>query len=49
MLKKIWNNRKTVGYIALALVCVMIGSVIGAGQPAQDVAGGYQALTGISG
>ncbi|MBQ6507531.1 MAG: trypsin-like peptidase domain-containing protein [Clostridia bacterium] len=35
MLKKIWNNRKTVGYIALALVCVMIGSVIGAGQPAQ--------------
>ena len=29
MLKKIWNNRKTVGYIALALVCVMIGSVKG--------------------
>ena len=35
MLKKIWNNRKTVGYIALALACVMIGSMIGAAQPAQ--------------
>ena len=35
MFKKIWNNRKTVGYVALALACVMIGSLLGSAQPAQ--------------
>ena len=34
MLKKIMN-RKTLGYIALAVACLMIGSGIMAGQPAQ--------------
>ncbi|MBQ8073446.1 MAG: trypsin-like peptidase domain-containing protein [Clostridia bacterium] len=34
MLKKIWN-KKALGYIALALACVMIGSLVGSTQPAQ--------------
>ena len=34
MMKKLWN-RKILGYIALAVACVMIGSVAAAGRPAQ--------------
>ena len=34
MMKKIWNKRNALGYIALALACVMVGSLIGAGQSA---------------
>ena len=34
MMKKIWN-KKTLGYIALAVACLMIGSGLMAGQPAQ--------------
>ena len=33
-MKKLWN-RKIVGYIALAVACVMIGSVAASGRPAQ--------------
>ncbi len=35
MLSKIWNMKKTLGYIALALACVMVGSLLGSAQPAQ--------------
>ena len=36
MLKKIWNRKNTLGYIALALACLMVGGLLGtAAQPAQ--------------
>ena len=35
MFKKIWNKRKALGYIALALCCMMIGGLVAVGQPAR--------------
>ena len=35
MLKKIWNRKKALGYMALALACLMVGGLIGtSAQPA---------------